>query len=51
MDNYRNLAGMLVGIGMLAGGTGRNGAMYALNSLNGMMKGCHYRHGVTFSDQ
>lgn len=39
MDDYRNLAGMLVGIGMLAGGTGRNGAMYALNSLNGMMKG------------
>ena len=39
MDDYRNLAGMLVGIGMLVGGTGRNGAMYALNSLNGMMKG------------
>lgn len=39
MDDYRNLAGMLVGIGMLAGGTGRNSAMYALNSLNGMMKG------------
>lgn len=39
MDDYRNLAGMLVGIGMLVGGTGRNSAMYALNSLNGMMKG------------
>ena len=39
LEDYRNLAGMLVGFGMLAGGSGRNGAMYALNSLNGMMKG------------
>ena len=39
LDDYRNLAGMLVGIGMLAGTSGKSGAMYALNSLNGMMKG------------
>jgi len=39
LDDYRNLAGMLVGIGMLAGTSGKSGAMYALSSLNGMMKG------------
>jgi len=39
LDDYRNLAGMLVGLGMLAGTSGKSGAMYALNSLNGMMKG------------
>ena len=39
MDDYRNLAGMLVTVGILAGGKGRSSAMYALSALNGMMEG------------
>jgi len=39
LDDYRNLAGMLIGIGTLVGGKGKMGAMYSLQALNGMMKG------------
>lgn len=39
LDDYRNLAGMLIGIGALVGGKGKMGAMYSLQALNGMMKG------------
>ena len=39
LDDYRNLAGMLIGIGSLVGGKGKTSAMYALSALDGMMKG------------
>lgn len=39
LDDYRNLAGMLVGLGALVGGKGKTGAMYSLSALNGMMEG------------
>jgi hypothetical protein len=39
LDDYRNLAGMLVGLGALVGGKGKMGAMYSLQALNGMMEG------------
>ena len=39
LNDYRNLAGMLVGIGTLVGGKGKSGAMYSLQALNGMMQG------------